>query len=388
MPDGAFVRLIKMGELAMKKMTAFLMTLTMLFCTACSTESENLSADNISDTAEQEISVTTETEADTEPEETENTSEPAETEEAAATESLTAETKAAGEASDYEEAVRGYFECLSALDIEGILHYSYPQAYIDFLQISAETQGHTLSEMLEGFNGSGSSQIRLERIIDAEPAEAEDREEMGKLLGQYRYQLEYINTHGIEGILSGDYNIMDDSEAQNYAYSIPEAYIVECSVLEDSGDGEESDEQTLFVYYIEDEGWKIEASMISYVKKSKQAAANTYAKSIYTAAATVTVDFDIEGKTLPSSAVISSDSNKEFGTDAAFSTDFKKKMEYYFDTVQAYDYFIVMEKGNVTTVVCREPGEEKYIGRYPEPITSADKQSFDEMYESCTSDMD
>ena len=355
----------------------------MLSCTACGKESENPNTGAVQGEPEQAVS--TESNHESEPEET-NIS----TEKTTDTESMTAEMESFSDAenSDYEDAVRAYYTYLSERDLEGILHLTYPDAYAEILQLSAKSQGHSLTEILNSFEDNSSGQIRLESINEAEPLGTDECTEIGESLGKFRYQLEYFQTHGIESLLSGNISEMDETDLPKYAYHIPEAYIVTCSVVMETESGEERDEQIVLAYYIEDEGWKTEASMIGYVRKSKQAAVNSYAKMIYNAAATVSVDLDIEGRTLPVSAVISSDSSREYGIDAAFSAEFKENMRYYFDTVQDYDYFIIIKNGFIDSVICRDDENADFIGRSPVPISSDNKLSFEELYKECLSELD
>lgn len=372
----------------MKRWIAFLLSLTMLSCAACGRESEDMNPDAAS--AEQNASASGDAGEDSEPEVTENSPEPDNSEEASDDEALTPETESDGdrEAAGYEEAVRAYFTYLLERDIEGILHLTYPDAYAETLRLGAEAQGYSLSGLLDSFEDNTSGQFRLDSMREEESLGAEECREIGEGLGEFRYQLAYIQTHGVESLLSGNIGEMDEADVQKYAYQIPEAYIVNCSVIMDTEDGEESDEQILLVYYIEDEGWKIEASMIGYVRKSKQTAANINAKSIYNAALTESVEMDYEDKVLPVSAMISSDSSRDYGIDAAFSAEFKEGMKHFFDALDEQEYFIVIRNRTIDSVVCRDAANADYIGRYPEAISSDNKLSFDELYESCLSELE
>lgn len=367
----------------MKRILVFLMAMTMLACTACSPESEHPDPE---ETPAETVSAPIEADNNSEPQETAAPSETLDDEESTDAEPTETESADSPEASGYEEAVRAYYTYLSERNLEGLLHLTYPEVYTEIFQLSAEAQGYSLSDILDSFEDNG-GQIRLESMSETEAVSAEDCAAMGRFLGEFRYQFEYIQTHGIESVLSGKYTEMDPADVEKYAYHIPEAYLIDCNVVMDDGDGEESDVQTLLAYYIEDEGWKIEASMLTYVRKSKQAAVNADAKTIYNAAATAAIEIDSEGGTLPASAIISSDSSKESGADAAFSAEFKKKMLYYFDMVQAFDYFIVFKDGTISCIVCRDTKYPDYIGRYPDTVSSGNTLGYEEMYQSFLSEL-
>lgn len=147
-------------------------------------------------------------------------------------------------------------------------------------------------------------------------------------------------------------------------------------------DGEE-DTMELPFYNIKGEGWNCEMilypSMLGYVKKSKDTAADSTARSLYNAANAALTEMDEEGSDLSGYFIICSDESLNHMGSSVFNTEyFLDATEAYFEDINEYDYFMVLENGWCSYIACQEKdSEENYVGTYPsEEIPS----SFDNGY--------
>mgnify|MGYP003290764915 CR=1 FL=1 len=146
-------------------------------------------------------------------------------------------------------------------------------------------------------------------------------------------------------------------------------------------DGEE-DSMELPFYNIKGEGWNCEMilypSMLGYVKKSKDTAANSTARSLYNAANAALTEMDEEGCDLSGYFIICSDESLNYMGSSVFNTDhFLDATEAYFEDINEFDYFMVLENGWCSYIACQEKNSDSPVGTYPsEEIPS----SFDNDY--------
>ncbi len=107
-------------------------------------------------------------------------------------------------------------------------------------------------------------------------------------------------------------------------------------------------------------------SMLGYVKKSKQAAANSNAKTLYNACITAATELDTAGVTVPSGAVTCTG-----GT--AGTMDFQGLVKTYFNTVDDLD----VAKCNITAGVVTDTyiQDGVYFGAYPTAVTDSTSYS-------------
>ncbi len=105
-------------------------------------------------------------------------------------------------------------------------------------------------------------------------------------------------------------------------------------------------------------------SMLGYVKKSKQAAANSNAKTLYNACITALTEMDTAGSTLPTGAT-----NCKGGNASSATPGFADLVKKYFDTVDTLD----VAKCNITSGVVEATYIEDgaYKGAYPTAISDA-----------------
>lgn len=158
-------------------------------------------------------------------------------------------------------------------------------------------------------------------------------------------------------------------DAIESTYTVKEGCLAEITI---EADGETESMEFPF-YNIKGEGWNCEMilypSMLGYVKKSKQASANSKASSLYKAANTALVDMDEQDLDVMGTFIISSDENQNYNLNSDFDTEiFKDTMKEYFYDIDELDYFMIINNGECSYVACQqkvEDSEKPVIGTYP-----------------------
>ncbi len=209
----------------------------------------------------------------------------------------------------------------------------------------------------------------------------EDEDIMETPLGEIAELMEDVDFDSPEELV--DSGILDKIET---TVTIEAACMAEVTM---KADGEE-DSMELPFYNIKGEGWNCEMilypSLIGYVKKSKDVAANSNARSISNAFNTALTEMDEEGYDLSGCFIISSDESQNYNVGSDFDTKhLLDTVKVYFEDVDTLDYFVVIEDGICSYTACQEKDdEEKYVGTYP---SSSIPYSFENGYVE-TEDMD
>ena len=108
-------------------------------------------------------------------------------------------------------------------------------------------------------------------------------------------------------------------------------------------------------------------SMLGYVKKSKVAAANSNAKSLFNACATAVTEVDTAGGTLPDNATTWQDCKGGDATHTGTNKVFKDYVKQYFDGVDNLDEAkAIIDKGAVTATYVKDGS---YYGSNPHSTT-------------------
>lgn len=326
--------------------------------------------------------------------------------------------KKSGKALEEEltDAIEDVIAASAEMDVEKIVKYMMPD---DLSEDVMELFGDDLNALME------SEDIDLtETEIDAEIVSVKKTEDISE---DYIYILEktfsfaktfteYMKENDIS---FEDLYTMDDEEImetpigdiseiieslEEYDES-PEA-IVDSGLLDDikttvtisdacmaevtmKADGEE-DSMELPFYKIKGEGWNCEMilypSMLGYVKKSKAAAANSTAHSLFSAVNAALTELDEEGYDISGSFIISSDESQNYNVSSEIDTeDLIGRAREYFEDIDTLDYFVVITDGMCSYTACQEKdSEENYVGTRP---TSSIPSSIDNGYVE-TEDMD
>lgn len=293
----------------------------------------------------------------------------------------------------YEEAIEMLLDFANNHDVEGMLKLSFPDKYIDVMKVFAEISGGSFEDIAAEVKESDET-MHLVEIVSAEPMDSEDLEMITEMYGMFEVIRQYaeqndIDIEKLEELLSES----DMEEMPEPYFEATDGQIVDCILeSEDENGNKETSEAELIMYYIDGEGWKIDLSMMGYVKKSKQTSINSNAKTLINAVNAVLVDLDEMGVELPEKCIICSDTSKNYNVSEDFLSKFEENMENYFSDYKKFDYIIVIEDGCCTYTACTNPENPKFTGTYPaNKLYSADGElstmdrvySFDEIYQLC-----
>lgn len=383
----------------MKKFTAILV-MTAMLCSFVScgpeTADEIPEESSVISIAEEETTTEETTESETE-EETSDESSESETEEPEQEETTEPSEKLSADGS-YEEAIEMLLECMNNRDFEGMMSLSFPDKYHDVMLVMAEMSGASLDDLMGEFEGESQEDIiRLVEIISAEPMPEEDMEMIYEMYGMFQPISDYIEQTGKDNI---DYekfeevmSAIDESSELKPYFEVKDGLTVNCMFESEYEDGEKyTYEQELIMYYIDGEGWKTDLSMMGYVKKSKQASANSNVKTLINASNASLCDLDEYGIAPTETCIISSDSTKNYNVSEDFLSEFESILESFYPDYKDYDYFIVIRDGVAVYVAGVDPENPELVGTYPaEQLYSADGEyiykdetyTYDELYNMC-----
>ncbi len=104
-------------------------------------------------------------------------------------------------------------------------------------------------------------------------------------------------------------------------------------------------------------------SMLGYTAKSNQASVNAAAKTILNSYSTTITEMDAEGMNISGTYVICSESDANINVPGDADV-FYATSEKYFDTINDYTYFVVVQDGYVSYAACVE-NDGDTIGTYP-----------------------
>lgn len=257
---------------------------------------------------------------------------------------------------------------------------SFPDKYCDTIMLIAEPEGASLDNLTSGFDEDTPKTIRVAEVISDEPAEDDYMEMLNEMYGDFQIISDYIEQNNKENIdfekldefLS---NVSNTSDVKLY-FNISSIRNVICLLEFEDENGEKNTyEQDFIMYYIDGEGWKTDLSMLSYIKKSKQAGINSTASSIMKASNSATIELDEIGVEFPEKCIICSDKSQNYNVSNDFVNQFEEKLGYFFSDYNKVDYIIVIDKGICVYTACTDSESLKYIGTYPaERLYSADDE--------------
>lgn len=376
----------------MKKVIASILALsviTSVFC-SCGNDEPSSSEDNVSLSSEESSAIEDVTEKITE-----GSSEIIETSESKAETAASALTD-----DDYKSVLTEVYKAFESRDVDRILQLSVPESTYNSMKSIGFNKaiGDELDNIFDTETDIGSVEV-----LSVETAKPEELESIEKAYSFFDNIFGIMADTGMTyAMLSGKEDVPE--EKMQYAKELTSKF-ENINDLEDiditvefetyahvtySINGEEF---TMPVFNTTGEELKIDSiiapSMIGYVSKSKQQAANANAKTIYITANTALIEFDEEGTELNGVNIISSDSSKNVlnGISETELEEFLEKMKNYYDDLSEKDFFLVINNGMCEfTAVC----ENDKTATYPmvsifngETVEQVDTlPEFDELYET------
>lgn len=135
-------------------------------------------------------------------------------------------------------------------------------------------------------------------------------------------------------------------------------------------------------------------SMLGYVKKSKTQAANSNVNTIRHAVDSALTEMEYNSINIMGSYIISSDSSQNIIAEEpsadleSFNEDvFYQMIEYYFDDLDSFDWFVVIENGTVTYIAALHENDD-YIGTYPMADLSDGPSFYNSSYKDKNADLE
>ena len=273
---------------------------------------------------------------------------------------------------DYLDFLKDAIEKINNSDFKDLLYSYYPTDVVDTI---LEYRSDMVDELKEEL-GSNGKKIIYKGIISEEKVPDDEIADAGEELAQYAAAAELIKKY------KGDVEAIPEEEQEaamevrDSRYKITQAYLVDVEI-EYEGEEGNPDEMYFLVYYIDGDGWKFEESMIGYVNKSKKIALNANASSLEKAYASALTDLDAEGVDLTGKYIISSDNSMNINADSKPVDDIKAQAKNYFDDIDEFDYFVVIEDGCSIYVGAKKKDDDTYIGTYPVDTLPADAKNYE-----------
>lgn len=307
----------------------------------------------------------------------------------------------------YEDFINEYIETCNSRDFKKLFIMQMPEGGLEVMEVSLMAEAaevgetYSLDELLEKYAESEEADIskkKLVKIVSAEDIDDEEDEAIRGYCAGYKVMSDYIAEHG--GKDKVDINEMEayfndiDSEKIADTVQLDDAKYVTIEVLkEDSG---ETDEEEFYIYRVKGGEWRMDDSMLKFMRSARKISVTTGTKSLFNAGNAALTELDDENR-LPEmkKAVICSDESRNINVSADFDmVGFKKKMNDFFDESGKFDWFMVVKDGTLVYAVAENKDKNRGIGTYPaDTVLNSDmgisedkairKKSFDEVYSLC-----
>ena len=282
----------------------------------------------------------------------------------------------------YSEDVKKMIAAINDKDVMGYFNYMYPS---DMAKTLIASQGKTLEELkTEMTDDEDAFPIELVSVTEEENL-SDKVSELGLALTELKYMLEKYKETGSMPT--------ETEEELKSEYDISEAYLIEVTVKPAN---DEKKEEEFIAYKLKGEGWKFDTTMtamLTYVNKSKALSLNAAASTLEKALNSALTDLDVKGVDISGKYIISSESSLEANIPAKFDkNELIKLTKNYFDKLDDYKYFAVVEGGSCTYVACQKKDDAKYTGTYPANHYYGEggmgksfdnSPSFEELYNTC-----
>ena len=304
---------------------------------------------------------------------------------------------------DYECILRAFYDATNSDDYESLIKTTYPAKIVEGMLgiINLDRDGFD-NEM----NKNGST-YEITDIIEQGAMTQEELDYNVMNLNNIAGGLDILKEHG------GDPQALSDEEREKVSNAImglgtpdtadiPDYYSSSTGydvTVRYNKDGE-PDEDYFFVFYVDNEGWKVNNSMRKFVKKAKNASLNVAAKNLFNAFNTALLDAEDNGMTLNGLYIIGSADSMNYNVPSSVNTaEILEKAANYFDKIADYDYFVIVNNGACIYSASDKKDDDDTIGTYPInqiPVSlatvdgnkietidtvSSDSYSFEELFE-------
>lgn len=296
---------------------------------------------------------------------------------------------------NFEDAVRLYYEYINNGEYSKVLRAMYPEKVIDSMLES----GQITEEMIVEELGGDDKKYNVNSITRETSISGEEKEMLLSSYDQMIVMLEIKSEYGDDlSSLSEDQQkeIQEkfnntDFENMEHHYTITEGYDVTVNYTSDGKDREDS----IYVFYVEGEGWKLQQSMRMFASNVRKAQANVYAKQIFTSCTVDMVELETSGININGTYIICSDDSKNVNVPSEVDTE--KVKENIFKTIpQNVSYIMIISNRTCQYVAAFNNNDDKNLfGSYPDlcipqfikdgnlktSTTENNNYTFDELYD-------
>lgn len=288
----------------------------------------------------------------------------------------------------FEDAVRRYYDDLNNGEYKNVLCSMYPEEIIEMMISSGQIDPDDLADET-GMENHGP--VKVTGVKDEGKL---DEETINSLLASFDSMytmLELANEYGdnINDLTEDEQDEIYqriseiDFENQDHRYSISEGYDITVKFIED---GEEK-EESLYAFYVEDEGWKLQVSFRKIIMQAVQTRVRTDAKNIFTQYMMALCELEINERDVSGRFIISSDPEKNINVPSEVDTaelaeNISDDSVISWDSVE--EYFIIAENGVCRfAAVSEKSGGRTYTQYFPTGVldlSDEDDYTLDELY--------
>ena len=362
----------------MKKFTAIIIMTAMLCSfTACGNDVADEIESSVTSVAEETTEETTESET---AEETTKS----ETEEISKTSVEGTE--------EYQEVIEKFLECQNN-DSDDIIDLLFPDKYCDTIKVLYKTDHFSLYGIL---GLTAPIDLGLISIDSVEPIAEEYMPHFNLYYSSYQPLYEYIEENGTE---NPDIDKLSEimstpiTEQPDIYFNIEKAVTVNCTISREFNNGEDDPdfekiiEQEYALYYIDGEGWKVDAITIGALYEAERNTVLDELKSLYSASETVLTELEETGTEIPENCIICSDSNRNYNVSEEFLNTFDSTLDGCYQKKDGFDYFIMVNDGTLACVAGQYAEKPKFYQAYPTEYWYDEDDyvvgSYDERYNLC-----
>ena len=270
----------------------------------------------------------------------------------------------------YEEIINMVIDYMNNNDIEGLMKISFPDKYVDIINLIPESIGISIDEMMMNSEELDKTS-RLVEIVSAEPLPSEDLDYMVEMYRNFEPINQYIEENGKDNIDLEELDTFlyeyeeDGEEISELYFEVPDVQIVNCLIESTSSTGEtETSEMNFAIYYIDGEGWKADSTFAAYFKQSKQMHIKSNASTLTKSVMSAFEELDEDDIVFPD-CIISSDYSKNYNISDDYVSLLEETIEVFFGDYRNYECIIEIKDNAVVNLAIIDPEEPDYIGVYP-----------------------
>ncbi len=265
----------------------------------------------------------------------------------------------------YEEDLREFYQALNQNDDQKLLGFMYPEKVVTGINALA-TSGNDLAKTF----GDSDARYEITEIVEEGALTGEELTQLMGSFDQIVAMAELVESYGddLQSMPADRRQALYESKMEAYTKTgshpctITEGY---CVTVRSLRNGKQNDD-CFYAYYVQDEGWKFDSSLRTYLRKSKQSMSNANAKTLYISLNAIFVELEAKHANVSGSYIISSDDSKNVHVPASVDVAaVRKSVGDRCKELQNYDYFALMQDGVCVYAALSPKDKAGYLGTYP-----------------------